>query len=101
MKLEEERARNKSGGADGVKAGTGGVRQADAELAARVSVVRNGIYKRLKLLATWADLDDEHVSGGGNDPCIGEGRRTIGGTEHGIARGFHACPLRCTDMVPV
>lgn len=33
----------------------------DAALATRIAMVRDGIYKRMKLLATWADLDDEQV----------------------------------------
>ena len=33
----------------------------DPELKARIKVVRESIYQRLKLLATWADLDDEQV----------------------------------------
>lgn len=53
--LEEEKAKQAkaAAGVDG-KAG-------DPELLERIGVVRDGIYKRLKLLATWADLDDEQV----------------------------------------
>lgn len=57
VQLEEEeakRARVKVANA------TGGEPD-DADLLARIEVVREGIYRRLKLLATWADLDDEQV----------------------------------------
>lgn len=51
MKLEKERAkRTKARGEPD-----------DPELFSRMTVVRDGIYKRLKLLASWADLDDEQV----------------------------------------
>lgn len=49
-KLEEEKARR-------LKA----EEPEDPELIARIGVVKDGIYNRLKLLATWADLDDEQA----------------------------------------
>lgn len=61
-KLERERARAKSAASAPSAAGSGSIRQTDAELASRISVVQNGLYKRLKLVATWADLDDEQVT---------------------------------------
>lgn len=39
-----------------------GGEQEDPELLARIGVVREGIYRRMKLLASWADLDDDKVS---------------------------------------
>lgn len=38
-----------------------GGEQEDPELLARIGVVREGIYRRMKLLASWADLDDDQV----------------------------------------
>lgn len=48
-------------GSAGDKEEGGEVTRKDAELETRIAVVRDGIYKRMKLLATWADLDDEQV----------------------------------------
>lgn len=52
--LEEEKAKR-------AKVAAAGGEQEDPELLARVGVVRDGIYKRMKLLASWADLDDDQV----------------------------------------
>lgn len=49
-KLEEEKARRSKA-----------EEPEDPELIARIGVVKDGIYNRLKLLATWADLDDEQA----------------------------------------
>lgn len=49
-KLEEEKARRSKA-----------EEPEDPELVARIGVVKDGIYNRLKLLATWADLDDEQA----------------------------------------
>ncbi|CAN0251185.1 unnamed protein product, partial [Hapterophycus canaliculatus] len=53
--LEEEKAKR-------AKVAAAGGEQEDPELLARVGVVRDGIYKRMKLLASWADLDDDQKS---------------------------------------
>lgn len=75
VKLEEERVKTtvaKAAENADMKVGEGGGSasgaRADAELLARIAVVQEGIYKRLKLLATWADLDDEQVRPRGNRP---------------------------------
>lgn len=38
-----------------------GGEQEDPALLARVGVVKEGIYRRMKLLGSWADLDDDQV----------------------------------------
>lgn len=57
MQLEEEKAKQ----ARAKAANATGGEPDDADLLARIEVVREGIYRRLKLPATWADLDDEQV----------------------------------------
>lgn len=57
-RLEEER--KEVAAATGGEAGGTNAEQ-DHELLSRISVVRDGIYRRLKLLGTWADLDDDVV----------------------------------------
>lgn len=54
-KLMEEKAKR-------AKVAAAGGEQEDPELLARIGVVREGIYRRMKLLASWADLDDDQVS---------------------------------------
>ncbi|CAN0502743.1 unnamed protein product [Ectocarpus sp. 8 AP-2014] len=53
-KLEEEKAKQ-------AKVAAAGGEQEDPALLARIGVVKDGIYKRMKLLASWADLDDDQV----------------------------------------
>ena len=53
-KLVDEKAKR-------AKVAAAGGEQEDPELLARIGVVREGIYRRMKLLASWADLDDDQV----------------------------------------
>lgn len=53
-KLVDEKAKR-------AKVAAAGGEQEDPELLSRIGVVREGIYRRMKLLASWADLDDDHV----------------------------------------
>ena len=54
VKLQGEKSKR-------AKVAAAGGESEDPELLARLGQVKDGIYKRLKLLATWADLDDEQV----------------------------------------
>ena len=54
IKLLDEKAKR-------AKVAAAGGEPEDPELLARIGVTRDGMYKRMKLLATWADLDDEQV----------------------------------------
>ena len=54
MKLHAEKAKR-------AKVAAAGGEPEDPELLARIALTRDGMYKRMKLLATWADLDDEQV----------------------------------------
>lgn len=53
-KLEEEKAKR-------AKVAAAGGEQEDPALLARIVVVKEGIYRRMKLLGSWADLDDDQV----------------------------------------
>lgn len=52
--LVEEKAKR-------AKVAAAGGEQEDPALLSRIGVVKEGIYRRMKLLASWADLEDDQV----------------------------------------